>query len=68
MKVKPLDIESSTYNFGNFADKRNVACFVGVGTNIYNLEYDDEPYGYALAQIQQEIEYKIKGKEGDKNE
>ena len=56
MKVKPLDIESSTYNFGNFADKRNVACFVGVGTNIYNLEYDDEPYGDALAQIQQEID------------
>ena len=41
MSVKPLDIETTTYNFGNFADSRNVACFVGVGNNVYNLDFDD---------------------------
>lgn len=56
MIVKPLDIETTTHNFGNFADSRNVACFVGVGSNIYELEYADEPYGDALKQIQKEID------------
>lgn len=55
MKIKPLDIETSTSNFGNPFDSNNVACFVGVGNNVYKLEYDDEPYGDALKQIQLEI-------------
>lgn len=56
MIVKPLDIETSTSNFGNFADSNNVACFIGVGTNVYEIEYSDNPYGMALEQVQQEID------------
>lgn len=56
MVVKPLDIETSTSNFGNFADVNNVACFIGVGTNIYEIEYADNPYGEALKQVQKEID------------
>ena len=56
MIVKPLDIETTTSNYGNFADSNNVACFIGVGTNIYEIEYADKPYGEALKQVQREID------------
>jgi DNA polymerase I-like protein with 3'-5' exonuclease and polymerase domains len=56
MIVKPLDIETSTSNYGNFADHNNVACFIGVGTNIHEIEYTDEPYGMALHEVQADID------------
>lgn len=56
MIVKPLDIETSTSNYGNFADSKNVACFIGVGTNVYEIEYSDLPYGMQLQQVQKEID------------
>ena len=56
MIVKACDIETSTSNFGNFADSNNVACFIGVGTNVYEIEYSDNPYGEALQQVQKEID------------
>ena len=56
MIVKPLDIETTTSNYGNFADSNNVACFIGVGVNIYEIEYADKPYGDALKAVQKEID------------
>ena len=56
MIVKPCDIETSTSNFGHFADSNNVACFIGVGVNIYEIEYADKPYGDALKAVQKEID------------
>ena len=56
MVVKPLDIESTTSNFGNPFDSTNVACFIGVGNNIYEIEYADKPYGEDLKQVQREID------------
>jgi DNA polymerase I-like protein with 3'-5' exonuclease and polymerase domains len=54
--IKPLDLETSTYNFGNAFDRRNDVCFIGIGTNVYEIAYADNPYGEALKQVQQEID------------
>lgn len=56
MIVKPLDLETTTFNKGNFADRRNDVCFIGIGENVYEIAYGDNPYGEALKQVQQEIE------------
>jgi len=56
MIVKPLDLETQTFNKGNFADRRNDVCFIGIGKNVYEIAYADNPYGEALKQVQQEID------------
>ena len=56
MIVKSLDIESTILNKGNAFDDRNQLCFVGIGDNIYDIEYMDVPYGEKLSQIQAEID------------
>lgn len=56
MIVKPLDLETTTYNKGNFADRRNDVCFIGIGENVYEIAYGDEPYAYGLYQTQKEID------------
>ena len=56
MNIKPLDLETSTYNFGHFADRRNDVCFIGIGENVYEIAYADNPYGEALKQVQHEID------------
>ena len=56
MVVKPLDLETSTFNKGNAFDRRNDVCFIGIGTNVYEIAYADNPYGEALKQVQQEID------------
>ena len=56
MIVKSLDIESTILNKGNAFDDRNQLCFVGIGDNIYDIEYKDVPYGEKLSQIQAEID------------
>jgi DNA polymerase I-like protein with 3'-5' exonuclease and polymerase domains len=55
MIVKALDLETQIFNKGNFADERNSVCFIGVGSNIYEIAYSDNPYGEALVKVQQEI-------------
>lgn len=56
MIVKPLDLETSTFNFGDAFDSRNDVCFIGIGENVYEIAYADNPYGEALKQVQQEID------------
>lgn len=56
MIVKPLDLETTIFNKGNFADRRNDVCFIGIGENVYEIAYGDSPYGEALKQVQQEID------------
>lgn len=56
MIVKPLDLETQIYNHGHFADRRNDVCFIGIGENVYEIAYADNPYGEALKQVQQEID------------
>jgi DNA polymerase I-like protein with 3'-5' exonuclease and polymerase domains len=56
MIVKALDLETQTFNKGNFADRRNDVCFIGIGSNVYEIAYADNPYGEALKQVQQEID------------
>jgi DNA polymerase I-like protein with 3'-5' exonuclease and polymerase domains len=56
MIVKALDLETQTFNKGNFADRRNDVCFIGIGTNVYEIAYADNPYGEALKQVQKDID------------
>lgn len=56
MKVAPLDIETTTYNYGNAFDFRNEVCFVGLGDKVWEIAYSDEPYGNKLVEIQKEID------------
>lgn len=55
MIVKPLDLETTIFSKGNFADRRNDVCFIGIGENVYEIAYADNPYGEAIKQVQQEI-------------
>ena len=56
MIVKPLDLETTIFNHGHFADRRNDVCFIGIGENVYEIAYSDNPYGEAIKQVQQEID------------
>lgn len=56
MIVKPLDLETTIFNHGHFADRRNDVCFIGIGENVYEIAYSDNPYGEALKQVQKEID------------
>jgi DNA polymerase I-like protein with 3'-5' exonuclease and polymerase domains len=56
MIIKPLDLETTIFSKGNFADGRNDVCFIGIGENVYEIAYADNPYGEALKQVQQEID------------
>lgn len=56
MVVKPLDLETTIFNKGNAFDRRNDVCFIGIGENVYEIAYADNPYGEALKQVQQEID------------
>jgi DNA polymerase I-like protein with 3'-5' exonuclease and polymerase domains len=56
MNIKALDVETTIINNGNAFDDRNQLCFVGIGDNIYDIEYMDVPYGEKLSQIQAEID------------
>lgn len=56
MIVKPLDLETTIFSHGHFADRRNDVCFIGIGGNVYEIAYSDSPYGRALKQVQQEID------------
>ena len=56
MIVKPLDVETTTLNFGNAFDARNELCLFGIGEKVFDIQYSDEPYGDNLREVQKEIE------------
>jgi DNA polymerase I-like protein with 3'-5' exonuclease and polymerase domains len=56
MIVKALDVETQIFNKGNFADKRNELCYVGIGDNLHDVQYTDHPYGETLRNVQKDID------------
>ena len=56
MNVKALDLETNSFQKGHPFDPRNGVCYVGIGNNIYDINYSGEPYGERLKQVQQEID------------
>lgn len=59
MKIGTIDCETSIKNKGSAFTKDNILCQVGIlieeNNFIYNIEYDDTPYGKQLAEIQNKI-------------
>ena len=60
MKILSCDVETTTFSKGNPFDSRNKMCLVGLydGTeySIYNIEYDDTPYGYEVEEIRKKLD------------
>lgn len=56
MIVVPVDLETTIFNKGNFADARNDVCFVGIGEHVWDISYSPTPYGDALREIQDVID------------
>ena len=56
MIVKPLDVETTTFNFGNAFDASNELCLFGIGDKVFDIQYSDEPYGDKLCEVQKEID------------
>lgn len=56
MIALPVDLETSIFNKGNFADARNDVCFVGIGERVWDISYSPTPYGDALREIQDVID------------
>lgn len=59
MNVLTLDCETTTYEKGNPFSRRNKLCYVGLkddeGYDDFKIEYDKDPYGQQLAEIQRRI-------------
>lgn len=51
-----LDVETTTSNKGNPFDTTNKLCYVGIDEDVYNIEFDDEPYKDNLLKIQESID------------
>lgn len=51
-----LDVETTTSNKGNPFDTTNKLCYVGINQDVYNIEFDDEPYKDNLLKIQESID------------
>ena len=56
MKYKVIDVETTTSNKGNPFDTKNKLCYVGIGTDMFPIEYGDAPYGECLNNIQKQID------------
>jgi DNA polymerase I-like protein with 3'-5' exonuclease and polymerase domains len=61
MKYLTLDCETTTFQKGNPYSKTNKLCYVGLKTSEgvykdFKIEYDDNPYGEALNEIQELID------------
>lgn len=56
MKYKVIDVETTTSNKGNPFDTKNKLCYVGIGSDMYPIEYGDAPYGECLNTIQKQID------------
>jgi DNA polymerase I-like protein with 3'-5' exonuclease and polymerase domains len=58
-KYLVIDVETTISNKGNPFDETNKLCYIGLlnsSSHIYNIEYDDEPYGNKLNEVQKEID------------
>jgi DNA polymerase I-like protein with 3'-5' exonuclease and polymerase domains len=51
-----LDVETTTSNKGNPFDQTNKLCYVGIDDQVFNIEYDVEPYKENLLSIQESID------------
>lgn len=51
-----LDVETTISNKGNPFDQTNKLCYVGIDDQVYNIEFDDEPYKDNLLKIQESID------------
>jgi DNA polymerase I-like protein with 3'-5' exonuclease and polymerase domains len=51
-----LDVETTTSNKGNPFDQTNKLCYVGIDEQVYNIEYDVEPYKDNLLKVQESID------------
>ena len=56
MLVKPLDVETTTHNYGNAFDTRNELCLFGIGDKVFDVQYSDHAYGDNLREVQKEID------------
>ena len=59
MKGLILDVETTISNKGNPFDESNKLCYVGLSdgdiSNLYPIEFNDQPYGNSLSSIQAHI-------------
>ena len=58
-KYLVIDVETTISNKGNPFDETNKLCYIGLlnsSSHIYNIEYDNEPYGNKLNEVQKEID------------
>ena len=58
-KYLVIDVETTISNKGNPFDETNKLCYIGLlnsSSHIYNIEYDNEPYGNKLNKVQKEID------------
>src|SRR3989304_8554088 len=59
MKIISLDCETTTHSKGNPYDSRNRLCLVGTWDgsdyNVYNIEYDDAPYGHDIEILKSDL-------------
>ena len=51
-----LDVETTTSNKGNPFDKTNKLCYIGIDNEVFNIEFDDEPYKENLLKVQQLVD------------
>lgn len=51
-----IDVESTTKNKGHPFTPSNKLCLVGAGNETFKIQYDEEPFGEALAKIQSLID------------
>ena len=56
MIVKPLDVETTTHNYGNSFDARNELCLFGIGDKVFDIQYSDHAYGDNLREVQKDID------------
>ena len=48
-----LDVETTTSNKGNPFDQTNKLCYIGIDDQVFNIEYDVEPYKDNLLKVQE---------------
>lgn len=55
-KCLVLDCETTTFQKGNPFSQRNKLCAIATTHGVYKIEYDEEPYGKALEEVQRQID------------
>lgn len=54
--VLALDCETTVWAKGNPFSRRNKLCAIATTHGVYKIEYDEEPYGKALEEVQRQID------------